>query len=899
MYQKARSEAKAEMDLDKNSYLDLVLRSISQPEEQRYVQIPNGETLVYLFSRQQAEVLPSRGQKVTAYFDSTGSVVRPITAGSTVYYYALVINIFDKVLPMCELISSQHDIATISCFFINYKRYFTVTLRKSWPPFNCIVSDWSFALICGICLGLNEMTLYRYISTVYFFVVNKSRDLSGIIIIRCCCAHFIKMIINKLSKIKVDRKSRKLLVEIMSCFVVCETLESLVILFRALVTILLSAFMTKEVENSLKLFLPRTIDHSFSSLHNLDGADEERGEWEKERGKYLDSPFYVLFFKIYNEVSETMNKSEGEGHEKNHLQSEEFARYILHHCMPFVPLWTGLLNNLIDDHVQRYSNSNVECWFKIVKKDMLQNERRLKIGRFVENCKERIFSIIKTIKYDIENKPRKKRKSHVELDDSKMDFRNQVDNPLVTEKWRPKKVKQSYFDKKRLERNITKNLNKPVIPTATESKSIKTFSDFEAHFIQPKLTQYAKEIASTENEHIHQLTDSESSEVAFLPSFDKSDSTVSKICEGIVHPFNLNTIRSKIQQGKVSPANECSNINTVDQNVRGTKTMSLFFKNALLLSSEYYLSCDSRIDYNFIIGAYEYDGHRLKLYSGSYAILISNYNRNIAKPVDYKHRWLPDEIIDSTAYSILGRHHNIYYINAISTTMLFSKQCDDFSAFNPFLRSLKDVDFIILPVNVKELHWYLLVLDLCSKTAYIFDSGGSSYQSKSYFKERIRYFFNLKTKFNGDTEMEQMADDWQVLEAVNIPKQKNAYNCGVYLLFFVYIVSKMNSISKTEAFLKQVSFDPEQFRLVIQQLLLVRSTDMSMTCLYCGQVVLDKYATCSICKRRYHVEKCVRRSNICDKKAKCSLCILCDPRKICMPTKVSDLDPLVIDNYEF
>lgn len=143
------------------------------------------------------------------------------------------------------------------------------------------------------------MTLYRYLTTVYNFIQNKSRDLNDIIILRCCCAHFIKMVLNRLSKIKMQKHARKLLTEMVSCLMMAESLNSLATLFGALVTVLLHPYQTNEVKVALELFKNQQKSEvdpepELLLLDDFDYNDEEN-EWEKERGPYLESPFSFSF----------------------------------------------------------------------------------------------------------------------------------------------------------------------------------------------------------------------------------------------------------------------------------------------------------------------------------------------------------------------------------------------------------------------------------------------------------------------------------------------------------------------------------------------------------------------------------------------------------------------------
>lgn len=57
VYQKVRSEALSANDKHANACYDVFLRAINEPKDDRYIQNPNENTLIYLYSKQQINVL--------------------------------------------------------------------------------------------------------------------------------------------------------------------------------------------------------------------------------------------------------------------------------------------------------------------------------------------------------------------------------------------------------------------------------------------------------------------------------------------------------------------------------------------------------------------------------------------------------------------------------------------------------------------------------------------------------------------------------------------------------------------------------------------------------------------------------------------------------------------------
>jgi hypothetical protein len=63
------------------------------------------------------------------------------------------------------------------------------------------------------------------------------------------------------------------------------------------------------------------------------------------------------------------------------------------------------MNNKINNGIEtRQSNTTVESWFKTVKIDILEGDRRLKCGRFLRLMRGRVMNVHKQIKYNIRKK---------------------------------------------------------------------------------------------------------------------------------------------------------------------------------------------------------------------------------------------------------------------------------------------------------------------------------------------------------------------------------------------------------------------------------------------------------------------------------------------------------------
>ena len=136
---------------------------------------------VHLFLREQLNTV-TKNDKIV-FFDATGSVVRKpddnlnskkceLNLYKRIFYYAMIIlkkHVQEKVLtgntatdnnpgtpevkikpgiqiPLLEMVTCEHDIASISFLLAKYKIY-VHSEKLKWPLFRVIVLDWSWPLI--------------------------------------------------------------------------------------------------------------------------------------------------------------------------------------------------------------------------------------------------------------------------------------------------------------------------------------------------------------------------------------------------------------------------------------------------------------------------------------------------------------------------------------------------------------------------------------------------------------------------------------------------------------------------------------------------------------------------------------------------------------------------------
>lgn len=139
-------------------------------------------------------------------------------------------------------------------------------------------------------------------------------------------------------------------------------------------------------------------------------------------------------------------------------------------------------------------------------------------------------------------------------------------------------------------------------------------------------------------------------------------------------------------------------------------------ENGLFFDPNYYLSCAQE---DIILGKYNYEEQKIQLPIKEYNYLYSTYYREeqvIAKGENIHSVWLSDTCIDAAAVCLAKHRKHLYYVNCISSYILFQNENKNyFSKFHPFRKSFSDVTFIVLPYNANNAHWALIVLVMLTK----------------------------------------------------------------------------------------------------------------------------------------------------------------------------------------
>lgn len=138
-------------------------------------------------------------------------------------------------------------------------------------------------------------------------------------------------------------------------------------------------------------------------------------------------------------------------------------------------------------------------------------------------------------------------------------------------------------------------------------------------------------------------------------------------------------------------------------------------------------------------------------------------------------------------------------------------------------------------------HFTLVVVDFENKTFSYLDPMGTTEESTkkmfdkfTKFAQKLNIYNNLSNKI--------LVNELRIA-TINHVKQKDSYNCGIYVLKFIKSISNRKPLS--------IEFDPNEERNEIKLYLVEKSVDMTNICLKCGKTIMnnENVSHCKICKR--------------------------------------------------
>lgn len=470
---KVRSEARKSLCRDDNDLIDLFLMRTDHPE---YVMQVSSPLNVKIVSKEQLKICGNSSDSVL-YFDATGTVVRSQFAEKKILYYCgvVIVKNLGKLCPVFEMISCEHDTETIYDLFIRVTRYSVNVGMKL--KFNVFVSDFSYATIHAACQAFNNMTLLQYLEMCFYALKTHVSMATKFKRIKLCCAHFMKNVCKHILESVKCSSNTSFFKEIVACAFGLRNFADAEEWASNIFIILCSKFKNDRLFRALE-WLKNFVNESSSGQKQEDtkvpqSTDNINCPFIGRKQLRHSSPFFKHFNALYEKIVIECDVDPDATDEPNEFYQVDFALVILNRYIPFLPMWTMLMESA---HEKRVSNNPVERFFGILKNDIMLNQKYLSPTTFLRLTRSHVITVFTELSLGIQrNRLASAPKKTEDGDDnvSVVSVTTSVDSAYnAQEEWQRKPCKKphSYFNTRFLKKiNIKKSLS--FIPEETEFPS--------------------------------------------------------------------------------------------------------------------------------------------------------------------------------------------------------------------------------------------------------------------------------------------------------------------------------------------------------------------------------------------------------------------------------------------
>ena len=462
---KVSSEARRAEDLHRDPLLELIVeRNLYKEEDeisqniQGYIQLLQIYPFcLHLYMESQVDLCVEKlsEKRCVLHLDSTGSLVANINQEKTkkIFYYALVLEDCSRKIsvPVGEMITNNHTIPSVTSFLMNIRHAFLTRKAKLVNP-RRIETDFSYTLMQAVVQTFNSENLASYIVHTWN-IINchyTEKQLEKVTVLHLCGAHIIKNVRNSLGNIcGKDKGMADFSTYVFTLMQTSSNLQEISVIYNSFHKVFTSKKMNATVSKHIE-----SLQRRIAKLSD-DSDDEEAKELqlcttpEEENSKSLQldiwshkgstlkstSPFYKHFADI--EEADTSSDSDCFDKDLNKYYAPEVFKHIRDNYMHLIPLWSGLLLDSLSRYASdsicpsvkpvetKATNSNVESWFRIVKHDILQGRKKLRVGEFVRRMHVCLKGRIRSFKYNLKTVFQKRpsqdnnKKKHLDLSEEK------------------------------------------------------------------------------------------------------------------------------------------------------------------------------------------------------------------------------------------------------------------------------------------------------------------------------------------------------------------------------------------------------------------------------------------------------------------------------------------------
>jgi Ulp1 family protease len=147
---------------------------------------------------------------------------------------------------------------------------------------------------------------------------------------------------------------------------------------------------------------------------------------------------------------------------------------------------------------------------------------------------------------------------------------------------------------------------------------------------------------------------------------------------------------------------------------------------------------------------------------------------------------------------------NFYFFNSFLYHTLLQEKIEDMNCRGKYSfelveswtnKLINDTNLtkIFIPININNIHWVLIVVDIIQRSIHYYDSCKAEMDEQL---ERLRNIEHFMNDFETKKRSSKKSSEWSLhLNDMGRPQQKNDYDCGAFICLFCYLISKHQPVN--------------------------------------------------------------------------------------------------------
>ena len=337
----------------------------------------------------------NNGNLLSLYIDCTGSLFNKYKSKSPFYYSICLPSLKspisnDKAPPItvADAILTDNSTPSIKTFLGKFLQLLEKHTNRS-HQIKKVECDFSWGIINSITETFNKVDIKTYIQRSFDLIMNLKdvSSFSHFTVIHLCSSHIIKSISNNLSKITSSKKIKE---KFLFCFARIQNsndLSSAKEFFYHIVIIFLSQYQDQNFKNSLEV-IDNEINNPELNLKSCSKSDQVDFTnfnffCNFDDGICRGSPFFKYFNTVFIKAkSSVQNFNCNKAIVKNDLFCPEIFNFFLDRYLALFSMWSGV--HEVHPVKNRDTNTYVENWFRIIKYNVFNENKRYNLKNFIE-----------------------------------------------------------------------------------------------------------------------------------------------------------------------------------------------------------------------------------------------------------------------------------------------------------------------------------------------------------------------------------------------------------------------------------------------------------------------------------------------------------------------------------